>query len=71
MSLVQLMHQRSSKNVAMDPVSAAGMVLSASTIICDLVIDCLNLFEKLSSQNFNARVYFRVEAAENSYNRSC
>ena len=40
--------------------------LSASTIIYNLVIDCLNLFEKFSSQNINGRVYFRLEAAENS-----
>jgi hypothetical protein len=51
----------------MDPVSTAGITLSASTIIYDLVVDCLNLFEKLSSQNINGRVYFRLEAASSSY----
>jgi hypothetical protein len=51
----------------MVPVSAAGMLLSASTIIYNLVIDFFNLFEKFSSQNINGRDYFGVEAAENSY----
>jgi hypothetical protein len=51
----------------MEPVSAAMLSASTSTIIYDLVVDCLNLFEQLASRNINGRVYFRVEAAENSY----
>ena len=47
--------------------SAADIVLSTQTIIYNLVIDCVNLFEKFSSQNINGRDYFGVEAAENSY----
>jgi hypothetical protein len=33
-------------------------------------VACLNLFEKLASQNINGDVYFRVEASDKSHDRT-
>jgi hypothetical protein len=54
---------RASKDIAMEPELA-------STIIYDLVVDCLNLFEKLTSQNINGGVYSQVEASDKSHDRT-